>query len=404
MVSIAHILAKLPPPIRRILTDAAREARSPLQRFILRAAGMRAHPIPDPPPLPVGALSVYIAPANYAAQGNAWARALERDGTVEAWNTEVRQPGGFDFAADRIVGLGPFHLSRTWQEREFEAVAQRSHVLIESARPLFGRLFDYDVVAEVRALQSRGVRVAMMAHGSEMRSPEGQRKLTPWSPFHDNVSDSARLDQVAERTKRIFDEANVQVFVATPDLLIDAPSARWVPNVVDTSEWQTLGREVGARDVPTVVHVPTNAWIKGTPLIAPALATLASQSVIAYSPLSALPREEMRAVIGDADIVIDQVRLGMYGTTAVEAMAAGRVVVGHVAESIRKQIRVDTGLDVPIVEATADTIGDVLSSLAPDVARMTDLGEAGRSYVSAVHDGTLSARILRDCWITPTAD
>ena len=52
--------------------------------------------------------------------------------------------------------------------------------------------------------------------------------------------------------------------------------------------------------------------------------------LVDYTPLRDVPWSEMPGVIASADIVLDQFALGGYGVAAVEAMASGRAVVGHV--------------------------------------------------------------------------
>lgn len=392
----------LPSGLRTWFREAAREPRTWLQRLALRAAGFRSTPVSAPPPAPAADISVYIAPANYAGQGWAWARALERtDPALEVWNMEVRPPGGFAFNADRVVGLGAFHFSAAWQNAEFEAAASRSHVMIEAARSVFGHKFRYDVNTEVKALRERGVDVAMMAHGSDVRSPRTNRELTAWSPFHDDIKQTDRLQRISDRNRAVMLGSGARLFVPTPELIADLPGAMWCPNVVDPDRWEQASTPVGVREVPILVHAPTNAWIKGTPLIAPAIERLHGAGRIEYRALSGIPVSEMPGVLGRADIVLEQFRIGIYSTTAIEAMAAGRVVVAHVAPSVREHVRQVSGLEPPIVEADPGTLEAVLEELIADRDRMRRIGDEGKRFARAVHDGSLSARVLLENWIRP---
>ena len=402
MSVLARGLRLLPPGLRDWFRAAAREPRTPLQRVVLRAAGFRSRPVPDPPPVPHSETSVYIAPANYAGQGWTWARALERaQPGLEAWNMEVRPPGGFGFDADRVVGLGAFHLSEAWQNAEFEAAAARSHVMIEATRPIFGAKFGYDVAAEVSALQERGVAVAMMAHGSDIRNPRTHRELTRWSPFHDAVEQTDRLQRISDVNRPIMLGSGARLFVSTPELMTDLPGALWCPVVVDVDRWGSASTPIGSRSKPVVVHAPTNAWIKGSDLIAPAADRLHEAGLIDYRALSGIPVAEMPRVLGNADIVLEQFRLGIYATTAIEAMAAGRVVVAHVADDVRRHVREVTGLDLPVIEADPGTVGSVLERLIADPDEMRRIGDAGVRFSRVVHDGTFSARVLQENWIRP---
>jgi glycosyltransferase involved in cell wall biosynthesis len=148
-----------------------------------------------------------------------------------------------------------------------------------------------------------------------------------------------------------------------------------------------------------VAHVPSKAAIKGTPLVEPVLERLVAQGRVNYERISGVPSSKMPAVYAAADIVLDQFRLGSYGVAACEAMAAGCVVVGHVAPFVRATVRETTGEELPIVEATADTLEKVLASLVADRDARISLGDRGRDFVGAVHGGGRSARVLLDEWI-----
>ena len=103
-----------------------------------------------------------------------------------------------------------------------------------------------------------------------------------------------------------------------------------------------------------------------------------------------------------ADIVLDQFRLGSYGVAACEAMASARVVVGHVLPAVRERVREATGLELPIVEATPDTLAAVLEELISDPEGARRIAARGSEFVEAVHDGRASARALIDGWIRPS--
>ncbi|MEK8228013.1 hypothetical protein NKG05_20860 [Oerskovia sp. M15] len=114
------------------------------------------------------------------------------------------------------------------------------------------------------------------------------------------------------------------------------------------------------------MHVPSHSTIKGTQLVRPALDRLVAEGVVEYREISGVPSEHMPEIYAGADVVLDQFRLGSYGVAACEAMAAGRVVLGHVLPQVRDVVRSSTGLDLPVVETTADTIDAVLRELEAD--------------------------------------
>jgi hypothetical protein len=108
----------------------------------------------------------------------------------------------------------------------------------------------------------------------------------------------------------------------------------------------------------------------------------------------------MPAVIGDADIVVDQLRIGLYGVAACEALAAGRLVVSYVGSVVRERVRSLTGREVPIIEADPDSLADVLTDLLSDRAAAAERAAAGPAFVAELHDGRHSAVALTD-WLDP---
>ena len=150
-----------------------------------------------------------------------------------------------------------------------------------------------------------------------------------------------------------------------------------------------------------VRHIPSTAMGKGTELVEPVLDELAAAGVVRYQPVRGVPQPEMPAAIARAEIVLDQFSLGSYGVAAVEAMAAGRVVVGHVRPEVRARVLAGTGLELPVVQARAGEVAAVLRELAADPQRCRDLGEAGSVFARAVHDGRASALVLEDYLTRP---
>jgi glycosyltransferase involved in cell wall biosynthesis len=146
------------------------------------------------------------------------------------------------------------------------------------------------------------------------------------------------------------------------------------------------------RAVPIVLHAPSRASMKGSAYVEDAMRVLTSEGLVDYRRIEGVAPSNMPDEIANCDIVLEQFTLGSYGVMAAQAMAAGRVVVGHVTPEVR-------GLcpgDLPIVEATPDLLVDVVRGLLEDRDRAREFAEAGRRYVRDVHSGERSARVLID--------
>lgn len=366
-----------------------------LLRFAPGVVGYRSNDIPAPIAAPLGRVRLLIAPVNFAAQGYRWARAAERNPSVGAKNQQYRSVGDFGFPSDEVVPVTVFARSKRWAQGQVFAVLNGfTHVLVEAERPIFGEAFHSDVRNEVAAMRAAGLRVAMVAHGSDLRLPSRHLEREEWSPFGDDDWELVPvLEKQALEHRSLLNELRIPVYVSTPDLLEDWPTATWLPVIVDPAEWQAP-EEALRRSRPVVVHAPSNPRIKGTDLIHSSVRTLADQGVIDYRELSGLPAAQMPTVYGEADIVLDQFRLGSYGVAAVEAMAAGRVVVGHVNDIVRDEVRRISGLDLPVVQATVATLMDVLLDIAARPEHYRSIAAQGPKFVRTLHDGRASSEAL----------
>lgn len=362
----------------------------------LRSAAYRYRPsdVPPPPPRLDSEVRLYIGPANFAGQGFAWARAVENLPGVRAHSAQFRTPGMQEFPVDTAVPVNVYRFSRRWQRREFEAVAaQYTHVLMEAARPLFGPLFGDSAVAEVAALRGRGVSVALVSHGSDLRDPRRHAEIDEWSPFDGTWDREPGYRRQAAEHRALLAQSGAPLFVSTPDLLLDWTPADYLPLVVHATRWTSSAPPlVAAR--PKVVHVPSGPHIKGTAMIAPTMAKLQDEGLVDYRQLQDVPFAEMPRTIGESDIVLEQFRLGAYGVTAVEAMAAGRLVVAHLHEQVRQAIRDVSGREIPIVSATPATLETVLRGVVADPQRYAALAAEGPDFVRALHDGRASGAAL----------
>ncbi|MCE7480325.1 hypothetical protein LZG07_00025 [Microbacterium profundi] len=343
---------------------------------------------------------VLIAPVNYSGQGHAWARALEEHiADTSARNMAIDVPGGFDFPADLLVPIPTYHNDVDWQRREFTAALGATHVLVEAEEPPFGRLWGRSVVAQAEALIQGGVDVAFLAHGTDVRLPSRHVRDNPWSHYADLEIYAARDEVLAARNIALLQSSGRPLFVSTPDLLDDLPSAHWCPVVVDEERWSLRRTERQPDEPLRVAHAPSVSVIKGTHLILETLRALEAEGVIALDLIQGVPTSKMPARFAAADVVIDQLRIGSYGVAACEALASGCVVIGHLTDRIRARVTEETGLEPPIIETTPDTIEAVLRKLAGrddfDSVRAT-----GRAFIRAVHDGRRSVEVLARNWLT----
>ncbi|SCL32180.1 Glycosyltransferase involved in cell wall bisynthesis [Micromonospora pallida] len=340
-----------------------------------------------------------LGPANYAGQAAAFAEAICRHrADVSAEVTTRRTGARFAFPTDIHIEperLGDLDLQIEQLQR---VIGRYTHLVADAFLPVFGLLNGHHIGADLPALRQAGVKVALLAHGSEVRHPVRHRERTAHSPFHtlaDDVRD--KMTARAERNRRVAETSGLPVFVTTPDLLLDLPSATWAPVVVNVSAWHSdepvLRRRAGLRRRrPVVLHAPSKRWTKGTEQILPVLTSLHDEGVIDLRLAEKMPWTELRDLVRSADVVLDQFALGSYGTFAVEAMAAGRPVLAYLHDEVV------TLMDEPppIVNATPQTLRDELTALVADPRRAARIGAESVEYAREYHDGRRTARVFEE--------
>lgn len=381
----------MPAPVARLIS----RVKDRLPRTVVDTAmGYQMPTTVSPPPAPpTTRVRLYIAPANFAGQAWALARAAEKHLPSTGAVTFCPSDTGFGFDTDYTVPQAIYLDDRGWQNLMLEYVTGSfTHVLLEAARPIFGRKFGRDIVSEVATLRASGLLVATLAHGTDIRVPSLHAERHAFTPFTgDLIAEQPLLEERAVRNLARLRRLDAQHFVTTPDLLEFLPEAAWCPVVIDVPRWrQHHGVLENGR--PVVMHAPSKSAVKGSDIVDP---LLARASHLDYRRISGVPAGEMPAHYRGADIVLDQFRLGSYGVAACEAMAAGRVVIGNVTPAIRALVRETIQLELPIVQSEGHDVIEVVDAVVADPERAREIASRGPEFVQALHSGHHSVEVLR---------
>ena len=146
------------------------------------------------------------------------------------------------------------------------------------------------------------------------------------------------------------------------------------------------------REVPVVVHAPSQMQTKGTARILAALDRLKAEGVaFELRLLHNVSNSEVRDALADADCVIDQIYLG-YGFFATEGMASGCAAsTGHFPQLEAFASR------RPIHPLRISNIENDLRILLTDRELRVRLAHEGRAHVEKFHDHVrVCHRILED--------
>lgn len=335
-----------------------------------------------------------IGPANYAGQAHAWAQAVNRRLNAEAWSFTGRplKGGGFDFDTDKAIHGLSMRMPVFRGARVRWLLRQTTHVALDGFRTFYRARQRGRFAGDARWLADRGYKVALIAHGTDVRSPEQHMARLEWSYFREAPDGWRRALEASSRENRdTARSAGLPLFFSTPDLALDLPGGTWLPVCVDIERWRTTAPLLERR-VPRVLHVPSKSVVKGTQHISRVLGELADEGVVDYVTPGRVPHAAMRDLVRGADIVVDQVLSGFYGVAAVEAMAAGRVVVGSLAPDVAALMP-----DVPgIISADPSTLRSAILSILDQREEMQETAQRNIGFVARWHDGRESADRLAE--------
>jgi glycosyltransferase involved in cell wall biosynthesis len=136
------------------------------------------------------------------------------------------------------------------------------------------------------------------------------------------------------------------------------------------------------RERPLVLHAPSSRTRKGTEHVVAACAELDVELEI----VEGLDHREAFERYRRADVVVDQLNAGWYGVFAIEAMALGKPVVTFLRDEAVRRTEEAFGVQVPIVNATKETLVHALRPLVESVEERRRVGAAARAYAEEVHD------------------
>lgn len=247
--------------------------------------------------------------------------------------------------------------------------------------------------ADVPLLRRRGVKVVQHFCGSDARLPETELSRNRWYVNSYGESERENRDRLARWAELtdghvIFQDHSFDLFLRPYFAHVHV-----VPLAVDLERLTPAPQS--PRTLPIVVHAPSETGFKGTAAVRAAVAELnRHQPVCRYVEVTGRSHAETLAALRDADVVIDQVRAGAYGTVTAEAMAMGKPVICYILPELLPTY----GSDFPVVTADPDTLKEVLGELMRSPDDRARIGAASRRYAERVHGHLTVAAQLVDVY------
>ncbi len=143
------------------------------------------------------------------------------------------------------------------------------------------------------------------------------------------------------------------------------------------------------REAPLIIHAPSNRGIKGTEIVFDVINRLKQEGLkFEFRLIENMQNREIRDLLSEADIVVDELYAETVAVLSSEAMASGAVtLVRYMAEYAK------VPLGCPAVNVTKETLLPKLREVIVDRGLRRRIAEAGPVYVKANND---HVRVARD--------
>jgi len=266
---------------------------------------------------------------------------------------------------------------------------RKSSSLVWQTYRLYTRLFE---LSDLPLLERAGKGIVVTFQGDDARQKDfclahfelhHVRDVEPG--YYSPESDAHKRQRIAK-----FARYADRIYALNPDLLyMLPPQAKFIPySHIDLRDWRPVESHKRSPEVPVVVHAPTHRGGKGTRFVLDAISRLKAEGVaMKFILVEGVSQTQARPVYQQADLLVDQLLTGWYGSVAVEIMALGKPVICYIREDDLRFIPEQMRRDLPIVNATPATIYDVLKEwMTVRKHELPDLGQHSRAYVERWHD------------------
>ncbi|MBE8735444.1 glycosyltransferase [Aeromonas veronii] len=171
-----------------------------------------------------------------------------------------------------------------------------------------------------------------------------------------------------------------------------------MPLPVDISEIPWMPTRNISRKV-NIVHTPSRSGFKGSAQVLKAIEILKSKTNdFTFNIVSGLSFDEYIKVIGNADVIIDQVWSQSPGMNALWLLGMGKIVLSGNTEVAKNYINEYQGSPVIDASPVPEILANSLHELILDKSRFNDISERGIQYLKENHDHKLIAKRYLDSW------
>ena len=264
------------------------------------------------------------------------------------------------------------------------------------------------IAVDVRLARLLGRRVFMTLQGCDARiaaNSDLRNQFTMCRQEH-CPSHADCIASIDKKRRRMIDNLLPlcdRFFYLNPELAHELPkSAVFIPYCTGAvAEYAPVPAREGGR--PRIVHAPTNAGIKGTRLILQALDALRSRFDFELVLIENTPHAEAMQRYREADLAIDQILAGWYGSFAVELMAMGKPAACAIRDDDLQFVPAGMSAELPLLRLRPDHLVGDLATILERRHDWPELGRRSRRFVERWHNPDNIARVMLNAYRDPQA-
>lgn len=148
---------------------------------------------------------------------------------------------------------------------------------------------------------------------------------------------------------------------------------------IDLSQFEF---KIHDREKPLILHVPSVPEAKGTDIVKKVIDELKAEGLqFDFQLIQNMPNTELRKLLSNADIVVDELYAATVGGLSAEAMATGNAVLVRYMEEYCK---VPKGC--PAINTNKFNLKDNLREMILNVEKRKQIASLGRPYVESAND------------------
>lgn len=235
-------------------------------------------------------------------------------------------------------------------------------------------------------IKKAGKKIVITFQGDDARQKDFFIKNFGWGPYEKKYSLLDKFKDVnrRRRIKKVERFADA-IFALNPDFMYVLPEKTQFLPYASPEISKIRPIKTRSKGKIKILHAPSDRLIKGTDEIVRTIKKLSKKYPIELVLIENLPHKEALSKYAEADIAIDQLRIGWYGSFGVEAMAFGLPLVCFLRSKDLEKF-VPFHREIPIVSTEHKNLEDILMFLIENPIIRHQIGLKSRSYVEKYHN------------------